>query len=129
MNDPNVPGGGRPVLCIRDPDGTLFMATPLAIQQSAGKLFRYTGDPNASLEVRLRWLAGFTDPQTGGTVREAMEKGAFNVDTASDADLIEFASEEFGVTLPKTLPTEKKRNRIKQLALEAQGAPPQAEAA
>ena len=82
------------VLCIRD-DGMLVMANQKTQTHSMGTIRPYHGDPMASLEQRLLYLQGF-NPTKGASVQAAVEQGKFDVETASRADLIEYAQDEFG---------------------------------
>jgi hypothetical protein len=88
----------KPVVCIRSTDGMLVMANSMAQQHSMGVLRPYHGPLNATHEQRLLYLRGY-NPETGGTVKEAIEAGKFDIDSASRGDLIEYASDEFGADL------------------------------
>jgi hypothetical protein len=107
------------VLAIRD-DGYLCMATQLAMMQSGGKLMRYDGDPHATLEQRLLYLRGYNVNQHGGALAEMNKVEPFNISTASRADLVEFAMDEYGRDFSaKNLPVDAIRKAVFELAQEA----------
>jgi hypothetical protein len=95
-----VPDEG--IVCIRVTDGMLCMANQMTINHSMtsgnGELRPYHGELNASLQERMLYIHG-KNTKSGGTVKEDLETGKFDVDTASRADLIELAMDEYGVDI------------------------------
>lgn len=77
-------------LAIRD-DGTLVPSTPRILAQP--NIRPYHGDPRATLQERLRYLAGFVQR------RPVIGLEPFNMRTATKEQIIQFMDEEYGVQL------------------------------
>lgn len=90
----------KPVVCIRRSDGMLVMANSMAQQHSMGEIMPYHGPMDANEQQRRMWVNGFQSNQ-GGTVKESIESGKFDIETASRTDLVEYAMDEFGKDLSK----------------------------
>lgn len=100
-------------LLIRD-DGMLYQNTKLVAKL---KNFRpYYGDPRATLEERLRWLRGENTKFNRQEVKEELDPATFDIGKAAKADLIEFASQEFGVKLDSRKAIAELRQEVFKLA-------------
>lgn len=77
-------------LAIRD-DGTLVPSTPRILAQP--NIRPYHGDPRATLQERLRYLAGFVQR------RPVVGLEPFNMRKATKEEILQFMDEEYGVQL------------------------------
>lgn len=99
-------------LLIRD-DGMLFPNVPLIAKK---KNFRpYHGNPNATLEERMAYLAG----RAGRRVMASMpfeDDEPFDISTADRNALIDFAEAEYGEIMDPELSTKEIKVRVARLA-------------
>jgi hypothetical protein len=99
-------------LLIRD-DGMLCPFTKGAAMRP--NMRPYHGDPKANKEDRLKWLAG-TYGSTAVTSIELQEAGSFDIGKANKGELLEFASNEYGVDLDSRKSEDQLRKEIVELA-------------
>ncbi len=99
---------------IRD-DGVLFPNVPLIAKKQN---FRpYHGPVDAPLEERMQYLKGLpARRRVINTAVKADEDAPFDIAKASKDDLIQFAEEQFGVTLDPALHLNRMRADVARLA-------------
>jgi len=94
------------VIAIRKQDAALMYATPRAIELSAGELMVYHGNYMAEEFERRLYVAGITKIESTGAVIEEHNAGRLDLTRMSRADLLEFASDKFGIKFARKTPTE-----------------------
>lgn len=114
MRHPNaaVDKAGQPMMAVRE-DGLLVPYRGDAVRKDP-KLRPWWGDPNATPEEVRAYLNG-TYATPSAAVARAKDEGRIDVETASKEDLIDFAVNEFGVTLPENVDVTQLRSRVKML--------------
>jgi hypothetical protein len=100
----------NPALVIRD-DGMLY---PNTAQMERHPRFRpYHGDPNASLQDRMRYLAGLQKKRA--VVFEETDD-PFDVNTASVDELVQFALDQYGAVLDPMKPRKDLQREVFRLS-------------
>ena len=101
-------------LLINQDDGRLFPNVPLVARNP--KYRPYHGDPNASLQERMRYLKGLAPQrrQVINTRAEALEP--FDIGTADKDALIAFAMDEYGAALNPAKTLKQLRQEVSALA-------------
>lgn len=101
-------------LLINQDDGRLFPNVPLVARNP--KYRPYHGDPNASLQERMRYLKGLAPQrrQVINTRAEALEP--FDIGTADKDALIAFAMDEYGAALNPAKTLKQLRQEVAALA-------------
>jgi hypothetical protein len=116
------------IVCIRVTDGMLCMANQMTINHSVtsgnGELRPYHGNLRASLQERMLYVSG-KDPNSTGSVKEALETGKFDIDVASRADLIELCMDEYGVDISMHKTRAKALEAFIEARTAAEGPPPE----
>jgi len=93
-------------------DGRLMPNVPRLRGHAKYRVF--TGPVKATEEERMAWLRSM-----GNGVPTLSEEPAFDIGTASVADMIAFAASEYGVTFDSSMHHNKMRSELRRLAAEA----------
>lgn len=94
------------VIAIRKSDAALMYATPRTIELSQGELMQFHGNFMAEEFERRLYVAGITKIAGTGAVIEEHDAGRLDLSRMTRADLLEFASDKYGLKFGRKTPTE-----------------------
>jgi hypothetical protein len=102
-------------LLINAKDGRLMPNVPRIRNNKKSHYVVYTGDPKATLESRMRWLATLSNNGARRVIDTSAE-APFDLGKASKQELVDFALSEYQTTLDVKTDHRVLRSQVKMLA-------------